>query len=188
MIAVDLLIRISRVTSLLFRKARRSTPARDSKAKRMPKFYEELKVKNAGLYDFLSSERIQRQIDAFYPLRDSLQHRELFRVIQFSDSSSSIHNRSLIELSEEASNKLIEEPSASNCIYSHRPFMDPLLFIIWAQGVLVNIVNSVLSSIDWNSICGRLPEDIQYKIRESNRSFEQGVGNLLGWPDEPWYF
>ena len=66
--------------------------------------------------------------------------------------------------------------------------MDPLLFIIWAQGVLVNIVNSVLSSIDWNSICEGLPEDIQNKIHESNRSFEQGVGHLLGWPDEPWYF
>lgn len=94
----------------------------------------------------------------------------------------------MIKLNEEASKKLIEEPTSSDCIYPTRPFMDPLLFTIWAQGVLVNIVNLVLSLIDWDSRCEGLPEDIQNKIRESKRNFEQGVGNLLGWEEEPWYF
>lgn len=152
------------------------------------KFYKELKITNTSLYDFLSLASVQRQIEAFYPIRDSLQHRELFQVVQFSDASHSIHNKSMIKLNDEASKKLIEEPTASDCIYPTRPFMDPLLFTIWAQGVLINIVNSVLSSIDWDSRCKGLPEDIQNKIRESKRKFEQGVGNLLGWEEEPWYF
>lgn len=152
------------------------------------KFYEELKITNTSLYDFLSLASVQRQIEAFYPIRDSLQHRELFQVVQFSDASHSIHNKSMIKLNEEASKKLIEEPTSSDCIYPTRPFMDPLLFTIWAQGVLVNIVNSVLSLIDWDSRCEGLPEDIQNKIRESRRNLEQGVGNLLGWEEEPWYF
>ncbi len=144
------------------------------------KFYKELKITNTGLYDFLSLDRVQRQIEAFYPIRDSLQHRELFQVVQFSDTSHSIHNKSMI--------KLIEEPTASDCIYSHRSFMDPLLFIIWAQGVLINIVDTVLSLIDWNSISESLSLDIQNKIRESNAKYEQGGGHLLQLPEEPWYF
>lgn len=167
-------------------KGRMNISLRFPRGNRLPKFYQELQVKNASLYDFLSSESTQKQMDAFYPIRDSLQHRELFRVIQYSDAT--IHSKSLIELSEEAAKKLIEEPAASSCIISHRPFLDPLLFTIWAQGVLVNIVNTVLSAIDWNKICKTLQNDIQDKIRESNQRFEQGVGHLLGWPDEPWYF
>ncbi|MFC2062629.1 hypothetical protein ACFLS8_01590 [Chloroflexota bacterium] len=152
------------------------------------KFYKELRANNNVLYNFLSSENVQRQIEAFYPIRDSLQHRELFQVVRFTDASNSIYDKSLIQLSDEAAEKLVEEPSASNCIYSPGLFMGPLPFITWAQGVLVNIVNSVLSLIDWDTKCEGLPEDIKNTIHESKRDFELGVGHLLGWGEEPWYF
>ena len=155
---------------------------------RAPKFYEELKNENTSLYDSLLSESVQRQIGAFYPIRDSLQHRVLFQVVQFSDFRNSIHNKSVIELSEEASKLLIEEPTASNCIYSLGHFMDPLLFITWAQGVLINIVDTVLSLIDWDSLYESLSQEIKDKIRQSDVQYEKGVGHLFGWPQEPWYF
>lgn len=155
---------------------------------RAPKCYEELKDKNTSLYDSLLSESVQRQIGAFYPIRDSLQHRVFFQVVQFSDSRNSIHNKSVIELSEEASKLLIEEPTASNCIYSLGHFMDPLLFITWAQGVLINIVDTVLSLIDWDSLYESLSQELKDRIRQSDVQYEKGVGHLFGWPQEPWYF
>ena len=67
-------------------------------------------------------------------------------------------------------------------------YVNSYLFIIWAQQVLIKIVDGVLSSIDWDSITHTLPAEIQDKIRESHQRFEQGVGTFLRWPEEPWYF
>jgi len=63
-----------------------------------------------------------------------------------------------------------------------------MMVAIHTQEVTITLVNRVLSSIDWNSVCMTLPKDIQDKIRASNESYEQGFGQLLGWPEEPLYF
>jgi hypothetical protein len=151
-------------------------------------FYQILLSKNAELHTFLTAEDTQRDITAFYPIRDSLQHRELLRGIQYSNSF--IDRKNVFELSNEAAETLRKISGESTYIIRwHKPcLLDPFLFITWAQKVLIGLVNGVLSSIDWDSACETLPSDIQSKIRESNQRFEQGVGKFLRWPEEPMYF
>ncbi|MBI2849725.1 MAG: hypothetical protein HYX80_01625 [Chloroflexi bacterium] len=156
--------------------------------RKLGKFYKALQLKAPNLYALLATETTQRQIDVFYPLRDSFMHRELFEGVQFSDSSIHIHNKNLIKLNEEAAKSLLQEPEVSPCIASHRPFLDPFIFVVCAQEILTELVNRVLLSIDWDSIVKTLPSEVQVKILESYDTFEKGVGKAIGWPDEPWYF
>jgi hypothetical protein len=150
-------------------------------------FYQLLQSKNATLYGFLAESDIQRDIKAFYPLRDSLQHRELPTGVQLHEMSEM--GKNVFELNSETYEKLKNiTDSLTFIIRGNPPFLDPFPFIKWAQEVTIRIVNRVLSSIDWNSVCLNLPPDIQHKIRASNESYEQGVGHLLGWPEEPLYF
>lgn len=152
------------------------------------KFHQILLSENANLYNFLKAEDTQKDVTAFYPIRDSLQHRELLRGIQYSDSS--VHRKNVFELSNEAAEALKRISGASTYIirWNEPCLLDPFLFITWAQKVLIRLVNSVLSSIDWDSACDTLPSNIKSKIRESNQRFEQGVGKFLRWPEEPYYF
>lgn len=144
--------------------------------------------RNAKLHNMLTAEDTQRDITAFYPIRDSLQHRELLRGIQYSNSS--VNRKNVFELSNEAAETLTKISGASTyIIHWNEPYLlDPLLFITLAQRVLIGLVNGVLSSIDWDSACETLPSDIKSKMRESNQRFEQGVGKFLRWPEEPYYF
>ena len=48
-----------------------------NKGRKSSKFYQLLQSKNDSLYKYLADLDTQRDIKAFYPLRDSLQHREL---------------------------------------------------------------------------------------------------------------
>jgi len=146
--------------------------------KKTTKFYQALQSENADLHTSLTSADTQRDINAFYPIRDSLQHRELLRGIQYSNSS--VDRRNVFELSNEAAEILRMISGASTYIvnWNKSGLLDPLLFITWAQKVLIGLVNGVLSSIDWDSACETLTSDTQSKIRESNQRFEQGVGKF----------
>lgn len=152
------------------------------------KFYQVLQSENAALYEFLTAPDTQRDINAFYPIRDSLQHRELLRGIQYSKGSEMKKN--VFELSRETAESLKMISDALTYIVCWGPpcLLDPLPFIKWAQEVSIKLVNRVLSYIDWDSACVTLPIDIQDKIHASIESFEQGVGQFLGWPKEPLYF
>ena len=150
-------------------------------------FYQSLQSKNATLYEFLTELDTQRDIKAFYPLRDSLQHRELPTGVQLHEMSEI--GKNVFELDSETSELLKKISDSLIFIIRGTPcFLDPLLFIKWAQEVTNKLVNRVLSSIDWDSVCVTLPKDIQDKIHASNESYEQGFGQLLGWPEEPLYF
>lgn len=152
------------------------------------KFYQEIQSENAALYEFLTTSDIRRDINVFYPIRDSLQHRELLRGILYSKGSEIQKN--VFELSRETAESLKMISDAPTYIVCWDPLclLDPLPFIKWAQEVTITLVNRVLSSIDWDSFCATLPIDIQDKIHASNESFQRGVGQFLGWPKEPLYF
>jgi len=159
-------------------------PTDDSKTKR---FYQLLQSENTPLYEFLTALDTQRDINAFYPLRDSLVHRELPIGVQLHKSSEMEKN--VFELNSETFEELKKISDSLTFIISGNPcFLDPFPFMKWAQEVAITLVNRVLSSIDWNSVCMTLPIDIQDKIHASNESYEQGFGRLLGWPEEPLYF
>ena len=97
--------------------------------------------------------------------------------------------KNVFELNNETFEDLKKISDSLTFIIKGNPcFLDPLPFIKWAQEVTIMLVNRVLSSIDWDSACTTLPIDIQDKIRASNESYEQGLGQLLGWPEEPLYF
>ncbi|MBA7592517.1 hypothetical protein ES708_34704 [subsurface metagenome] len=152
------------------------------------KFYQLLKAENAILYEFLTAPDTQRDINIFYPLRDSLQHREFLRGIQYQEGSET--NKNVFELSRETADSL--SMISDKLIYIidlvEIRCLDPLPFIKWAQEVLVGLVNRVLSSIDWDAICLALPGDIQDKIRASDERFEQRFAQSLRLPEEPLYF
>ncbi len=155
--------------------------------KKATKFYQALQFSNAKLSAFLTAENVQSEINAFYPIRDSLQHRELVKGIQYNESSKG--GKNLFELSNEAAQSLAMASIPSNCIVRlHKSCLDPLLFITWVEKVITKLVNGVLSSINWDSVCETLPEHIQSKIRESDQRFKQGCGKFLGLLEDPWYF
>lgn len=106
-------------------------------------------------------------------------------------TGSPTENISVFELNEEDVTKIIKEidnPPFLVEIYKNHFCLDSFSFIVWAQEVLIKVVNGVLSLIDWDSVVKSLPEDIQREISESHREFEAGVGNFLRLGDEPWYF
>jgi hypothetical protein len=169
-------------------KGRKNISLRIPPNEKPKKFYQVIQSENAALYEFLTASDIRRDINAFYPIRDSLQHRELLRGILYSKGSEIQKN--VFELSRETAESLKMISDAPTYIVSWDPFclLDPLPFIKWAQEVTITLVNHILSSIDWNSVCETLPEDIRSKIRESDQLFKQGVWKFWGWPEEPWYF
>ena len=150
-------------------------------------FYQLLQPRNVALYEFLTAPDTQRDIKAFYPLRHSLVHRELPIGVQLHKSSEMEKN--VFELNSETFEELKKISDSLTFIISGNPcFLDPFPFIKWAQEVSIKLVNGVLSFIDWDSVCVTLPTDIQHKIHARNESFKQGVGQFLGWPEEPLYF
>lgn len=165
-----------------------SVSLRILRSKENTKFHQILQSENTDLHTFLMAEDTQRDIKAFYPIRDTLQHKELLRGVRYSNSF--VEGKNVFELSNEAAETLKKILGTATYIISwpKHCLLDPLLFITWAQKVLIGLVNGVLSSIDWDSACETLPSDIQSKIRESNQVFEQGVGKFLGWSTEPIYF
>lgn len=159
-------------------------PPKENKPKT---FYQSLQFENAALYEFLTAADTQRDVKTFYPLRNSLVHRELPIGVQFHGMSEM--GKNVFELNNDTSERLKKISDSLIFIIRGNPcFLDPLPFIKWAQGVMITLVNRVLSSIDWDSVYATLPVDIQDKIRTSNESYEQGFGQLLGWPEEPLYF
>lgn len=151
------------------------------------KFYQLLQSKNSALYEFLTAMDTQMDINAFYPLRDSLVHRELPIGVQLHEGSEPEKN--VFEINSETYERLKKKSDALTFISRGNPcFLDPFPFTKWAQGVTITLVNRVFSSIDWDSVCATLPADIQDKIHASNENYEQGFGQLLGWPEEPLYF
>jgi len=155
--------------------------------KQTTKFYTALQSSNAKLSAFLAAEDIQCEINAFYPIRNCLQHRELLKGLQYQVSSEDPRN--LFELSDEAAQSLARASIPPNCVVRvHKSCLAPLLFITWSQKVLIKLVNSVLSYINWDSVCNTLPIDIQDKICASDEKFKQGVGHFLKWSEEPLYF
>ncbi len=150
-------------------------------------FYTKLNSKNQRLYDFLTREDIQHKINAFYPIRDSLQHRELLKGAAYSCNSA--ESRNIFGLSTEAACNLKRVPGASDCvIHLHKPYMDPILFVTWAQQELVNLVNTVIAMIDWDSRLAILSEAKRDKINAANNRFSQGIGKFVGLGQEPLYF
>ena len=155
--------------------------------KEATEFYKKLECHNVNLHAFLTAKNTQRDIKIFYPLRDSLVHRELPTGVQLQQDSEI--GKNIFELSRETVESLKKiSDSLTFIIGGNLGFLDPLPFIKWAQEVTITLVNHVLSSIDWNSVCETLPEDIWSKIRESDQLFKQGVWKFWGWPEEPWYF
>ncbi len=168
-------------------KGRKNIDLRMPPGQKPSKFYEELQAENATIYAFLTESDTQRDIRAIYPLRDSLQHREFLTGVQLHEMSEM--GKNVFELNADTSERLKRVSDSLIFIIGWDPcFLDPLQFIRWAQGVTIKIVNRVLSSIDWDSVCETLPSDIQDKIRVGNESYEQGFGQSLGWPEEPLYF
>jgi plasmid maintenance system killer protein len=155
--------------------------------KKTTEFYKKLECHDVNLHDFLTAMDTQKDIKIFYPLRDSLTHRELPTGVQLQQNSEI--GKNVFELNSEIFEELKNIADSPNFIIRGNPcFLDPLSFIKWAQEVTITLVNRVLSSIDWDSFCATLPADIQDKIHASNESFKQGVGQFLGWPKEPLYF
>jgi hypothetical protein len=155
--------------------------------KKTKKFYQLLQSKNAALYELLTAPDTQRDINTFYPLRDSLVHRELPIGVQYTKGFEM--ERNVFKLSGETFEELKKIADSFTFIIRGNPcFLVPLPFIKWAQEVTITLVNRVLSSIDWSSVYVTLPKDIQDKIHASIESYKQGLSQLLGWSEEPLYF
>ena len=85
-------------------KGRKNIALRVPLDKRLNKFYQTLQSENAALYEFLTALDTQKDINALYPLRDSLQHRELPIGVQFHESSEM--GKNVFEINSETSEEL----------------------------------------------------------------------------------
>ncbi len=100
-------------------------------------------------------------------------------------------DKNLFQLSDEAVTNLKAVSSEVTCIIDlHKPYLEPFAFISWAHNVLIYIVNSTLSYIDWDSARKSLSDGINDQIRRSNELSSQKLGKFLGLigDDLPLYF
>jgi hypothetical protein len=161
----------------------------DDKSQRTSKYFQKLQQKNSSLFQYIAKKEIQNNINTFYPLRDSLQHRELLAGALLRQGSEPDKNIFILtsETAEEFK-KLGISPDFIEGIGSKFCFLDALSFVKWAQLSVTLIVNNVLSLIDWDSATKQLPKDVQDKIKASHKEHQKGLGQMLGWPKEPLYF
>lgn len=151
------------------------------------KFYQALQSQNVALYEFLTEPEVQRDIKAFYPLRHPFVHREFPTGVQLSQSSEPVEN--VFQINSETFEELRKLSDSFTFITGGRYcFLYPLPFIKWALGISVELVNRVLSYIEWDSACLTLPKDVQDKIRTSDEIFKQSLSQFLSLPEEPLYF
>ncbi|GAH86422.1 unnamed protein product, partial [marine sediment metagenome] len=135
--------------------------------KEATEFYKKLECHNVNLHAFLTAKDTQRDIKIFYPLRDSLVHRELPTGVHLQQDSEI--GKNVFELNNETLEELKKiSDSLTFIIGGNLSFLNPLPFIKWAQEATITLVNRTLSFIDWDSFCATLPLDIQDKIHESN--------------------
>ena len=80
-------------------------------------FYKQLKGKNQDLHDYLTNKDVQKCIKAFYPIRDTLQHRELPKGAAYSCNSPEKMN--IYRLSKDAADSLMMVPAVSDLSLIH---------------------------------------------------------------------
>lgn len=158
---------------------------RNSKSKT---FYELLSDKNHQLSEFLTSEPIQKNINIIYPLRDFLQHREFLSSTILQEISKPPQN--FFEISSDCIKQILNSSPKLNFIscFGEISLLSPLLFIEWAQNLMITIVNKVLSSLDWNVYYANLSPEIVSEIKSSHENLQLELWHLLNLPEEPLYF
>ncbi|MEC1157812.1 hypothetical protein [Cytobacillus horneckiae] len=155
------------------------------------RFYEQLQDQNKKLHDFLTSECTQNLIKMFYPIRDALQHRQFVKGMKFSSINGYENNVfALPKHTVDIMENIVEDTREYGLVFSHQDsfLFDSHVFASKAMENVAYIVNNTLALIDWERIIDSLPVEKIEQIRESQKEFEEGLSNYLGFGEEPLYF
>ncbi|MBD8848402.1 hypothetical protein [Priestia megaterium] len=149
------------------------------------KFYNKLKQKNEKLCKYLMSQETQTKIKLFYPLRDTLQHRQFLHGVRYKNDNENIDKNLFIvpegtvELINSLSND-INEYGVINVITDY--YLDTHVFALKALQVVAEIVNNTLSLMELDRIKKLLD------VKESKYNEKIALEVLFDWDSEPIYF
>ncbi|MED3952603.1 hypothetical protein P4603_10935 [Priestia aryabhattai] len=149
------------------------------------KFYNKLKQKNEKLCKYLMMQETQTQIKLFYPLRDTLQHRQFLRGIKYKNDNENIDKNLFIvpegtvELISSLTND-INEYGVIKVITDY--YLDTHVFALKALQVVAEIVNTTLSLMELDKIKEVL------EVTESIKNEKAPLEVLFDWDSEPIYF
>ncbi|SDM85708.1 hypothetical protein SAMN05518871_102407 [Psychrobacillus sp. OK028] len=155
------------------------------------RFYEQLLEKNIKLHDFLTSDYTQNVIKMFYPIRDTLQHRQFVKGMKFSSNSGYENNVfALPKHTVDILKNITEDTKEYGLVFSHQDtfLFDSHVFVSKVTENFAYIVNNILALIDWERIIASLPLEIVEQIKDSHKKYEEGVSNFLGFGETPIYF
>ncbi len=149
------------------------------------KFKNKVKSKNEKLYDLLNDKYFVTILESFYPIRDSLQHRNFLSGYTLHSGSEISH---MIYLDSESASSIDQQylkkhNHANDEVISIAP--KDLLEIMNYR--VVTIINSVYECIDWNQYKDKLTNENKEKVRVSTEKFKKGVGHFFNFTGDPMY-
>ena len=157
------------------------------------KFYNSLKPVNNDLFNYLTHEETQKKILLFYPIRDSLQHRQFMKGIRYSNKSQDCE-KNLFRISNEAA-MTIKNVSMDDgrdygieLVLEEQSYIDAHKFTMKALEIISQIVNNTMNYIDWDQYAMVLSDEQRDNLYMSKNLFNSGLGKFLGWEAEPLYF
>ncbi len=145
-------------------------------------FRKSLRQNNSMLADLISERRIQKMIESFYPIRDSLQHRnylssytlqsgaETSQMI-YLDRESSACLEAYVEL-EEIQHRI---PDGSNSEYS----VHPTKLIKYLIESFTHIITNYFEHLDWEKLKAELEADDRIILEETMEEFERDIDQYL---------
>lgn len=154
------------------------------------RFYEQLQEKNKKLHDFLTLDHTQNIIKMFYPIRDSLQHRQFVRGMKFSSNDYENNVFALPKHTVDIMRNITEDTKDYGLVFSHKDtfLFDAHIFTTKVTENFAYIVNNTLALIDWERIIASLPLDKVDQIRDSQQKIEEGLSRFLRLRETPLYF
>jgi hypothetical protein len=153
------------------------------------KFYKKLAEKNHSICQYLLQDITQIKIKLFYPLRDSLQHREFLRGLRYKNSRQKVDKnlflvpREMADLVVRLSDNIGDYGFIN--LYEDNYYLDTHLFSYKAINLVAEIVNDSLSLLDLGYLNDLLGDD---KVENSDLPSTSTLGKFFGWHTEPIYF
>jgi len=156
------------------------------------KFYNSLISANKDLHNYLTDSETQKKILLFYPLRDSLQHRQFIKGIHYRNMSNGCE-KNLFRISLEAGNtiknfSLDDTEYGLQVLIEEQFYIDAHIFTLKALEIVSGIVNNTMRLIDWDHYTKVLSDEQKDSLYNSKKIFQSGLGKWLGWEAEPLYF
>lgn len=156
------------------------------------RFLDALRSAAPDLASRIENPDVQKLVQVFYPLRDSLQHRQFLQGLLYVGGPFRVP-MILFAFPETAVERLkAASADASGAEWGLRladaPYVEPYTFITRSLAAAASVLDSILGAIDWAQLVGAPGDPARDATDASIARFHQSVAGFLDWHTEPLYF